>query len=110
MASKSTIIFSTTLSRAAANEKGPQCRLVLPKNASAKLPSRRTTVEATINGFPFRSSLERNSKGNHYLQVNEAMRKAADADIGDKVTMEITRVEDEPETRVPTDLRKSLST
>ena len=33
--------------------------LTLPKNASAKLPSRgMTTVEGTINGFPFRATLE----------------------------------------------------
>ena len=33
--------------------------LILPKNASAKLPSRgMTAIEGTINGFPFRATLE----------------------------------------------------
>ena len=34
-------------------------------------------VEGTINGFPFRASLEPNGKGSHCLTVNEAMRDAA---------------------------------
>jgi hypothetical protein len=66
-------------------------------------------VEGTINGFPFRASLEPNGKGSHCLTVNKAMRDAADADALDTVTVEITRAGDEPETRVPADLRKALA-
>ncbi|MGA7395537.1 MAG: DUF1905 domain-containing protein, partial [Terrimicrobiaceae bacterium] len=76
--------------------------LTLPKNTSAKLPSRdMTMVEATINGFPFRAALEPNGKGSHWLRVNKAMHDAAGADAGDTVTVEITRAGEEPETRVP---------
>jgi len=66
-------------------------------------------VEATINGFPFRAALEPDGKGSHGLKVNEALQDAAGAGAGDTVTMEITRVEDEPETRVPVDLCKALA-
>ena len=65
-------------------------------------------VEGTINAFPFRAALEPNGKGSHWLRVNKAMRDAAGADAGDTVTVEITRVGEEPETRVPMDLRKAL--
>jgi hypothetical protein len=109
---KSTIRFSAKLFRPQATEKiGSGTLLPLPKNASAKLPSRgMTMVEGTINGFPFRAALEPIGKGSHWLRVNKALHDAAGADAGDPVTVEITRAGEEPETRVPMDLRKALAT
>jgi hypothetical protein len=66
-------------------------------------------VEGTIHSLPFRAALEPDGKGSHWLRVSEAMRDAACADAVDAVTVEITRVGDEPEIRVPTDLRKALA-
>ena len=107
---KSTIRFSAKLFRPQANEKTGSWTLTLPKNASAKLPSRGVTmVEGTINGFPFRAALDPNGKGSHWLRVNKTMRDAAGADAADTVTVEITRAGEEPEIRVPTDLRKVLA-
>jgi hypothetical protein len=108
---KSTIRFSAKLFRPKATENiGSWTILTLPKNASAKLPSRgMTMVEGTINGFPFRAALEPNGKGSHWLRVNKAMHDAAGADAGDTVTVEITRAGEEPETRLPMDLRKALA-
>ena len=108
---KSTIRFSAKLFRPKATENiGSWTLLTLPKNASAKLPSRgMTIVEGTINGFPFRAALEPNGKGSHSLRVNKAMHDAACADAGDTVTVEITRAGEEPEARVPMDLRKTLA-
>jgi hypothetical protein len=106
---KSTIRFSAKLFRPKASEKG-SWTLTLPKNASAKLPSRGVTmVEGTINGFPFRATLEPNGKGSHWLRVNKTMHDGAGADPGDTVTVEIARPGEEPETRVPMDLRKALA-
>jgi hypothetical protein len=107
---QSTIRFSAKLFRPEANKKiGSWALLTLPKNASAKLPSRgMTMVEGTITSVPFRAALEPNGKGSHWLRVNKAMRDAVGADAGDMVTVEITRVGEEPETRVPMDLRKTL--
>ena len=108
---KSTIRFSAELVRPEATEKiGSWTVLTLPRNASAKLPSRgMTMVEGVINSLPFRASLEPNGKGSHWLRVNKAMHDAAGADAGDTVTVEITRAGEEPETRVPMDLRNSLA-
>jgi hypothetical protein len=108
---KSTIRFSAKLILPKATEKtGSWTLLILPKTASAKLPSRgMTTVEGTINGFPFRAALEPNGNGSHWLRVNKAMQGAAGADAGDTVMVEITRVGEEPEIRVPMDLRKALA-
>jgi len=107
---KSTIRFSAKLFRPKANEKTGSWTLTLPKNASAKLPSRgMTVVEGTINSFPFRAALEPNGKGSHWLRVHKTMRDAAGADAVDTVTVEITRAGEEPEIRVPMDLRKALA-
>jgi hypothetical protein len=108
---KSTIRFSAKLFRPKATEEiGSWTLLTLPKNASAKLPSRgMTMVEGTINGFPFRAALEPNGNGSHCLKVNKTMRVAAGADAADTVTVEIARAGEEPEIRVPTDLRKALA-
>jgi hypothetical protein len=107
---KSTICFRAKLFRPKANEKTESWTLTLPKNASAKLPSRgMTMVEGMMNSFPFRAALEPNGKGSHSLRINKAMRVAAGADALDTVTVEITRAGEEPEMRVPMDLRKALA-
>src|SRR5882762_8762830 len=108
---KSTIRFSARLLRPKATEKiGSWTFLTLPKKVSAKLPSRgMTMVEGTINAVPFRAALEPNGKGSHWLRVNKTMHDAAGADVGDTVTVEITRAGEEPEIRVPMDLRKALA-
>src|SRR6266567_8806810 len=60
----SKIRFRAKLLRPAATAKVGSCTfLTLPKDASAKLPSRgMTTVEGTINGFPFRARARRPKK------------------------------------------------
>jgi hypothetical protein len=107
----STILFSAKLFRAKATERaGSLAFLTLPKDAGGKLPSRgKTMVEGTMNGFPFRAALEPKAGGSHLLSVNKAVRDAAGADVGDSVTVEITRAGEEPETRMPLDLRKALA-
>lgn len=106
---KSTIRFSAKLLQPKANEKTGSWTLTLPKNASAKLPSRgRTMAEGTINSSPFRAALEPNGNGSHWLRVNKTMRDAAGVDA-DTVMVEITRAGEEPEVRVPIDLRKALA-
>jgi hypothetical protein len=106
---KSTICFSARLFMPKANQKTGSWTLILPKNASAKLPSRgRTMVEGTINSFPFRAALEPNAKGSHWLRVNKTMRDGAGADAVETVAVEIARAGEETEMRVPMDLRKAL--
>jgi hypothetical protein len=102
MTSSTTIRFTAKLL--------PGAILALPKTASAKLPSRGAPiVEGTINGFPFRRPLEPNGEGSHALKVNKAMQAAAGADVGEAVAVEITRIGDESEIRMPAELRKTLA-
>jgi hypothetical protein len=120
---KSTIRFNATLvpfkqvkptfanASASRRKAGSWTVLTFPKSASAKLPSRGSMmVEGTINCLPFRAALEPSGTGTtHDLKVSNAMREAVGATAGDMVTLEITRVGEEPETRMPMDLRKALA-
>jgi hypothetical protein len=106
---KSTICFSAKLLHPRANDKAGAWILTLPKTASAKLPSRGwTMVEGTINSFPFRAAIEAGGKGSLLLRVSKAMRDAAGVET-DTVAVEITRIGEEAEIRVPLDLRRALA-
>ncbi len=109
----STIRFSATLFRpAATNGSKPVAWtfLTLPKQASAKLPSRgMVSVEGTINDAAFQATLEPDGKGGHWLKVNRKMREAVGAEPGDVVTLKIVPAAEEPEPKVPADLRKALT-
>ncbi len=69
----SAIRFEATLPTIA-----PWIILRLPKEASAKLPSRgQTMVKRAINGVRFQTALEPDGKGSHWLKVEDGIRKAA---------------------------------
>jgi len=107
----SKIRFEAALLQPAATGKAASWTfLILPEDASAKLPTRsQTTVEGTINGHPFRATLEPDGQRSHWLKVSRKTREAAGADAGDVVTLEIMPVGKEPEPRVPADLRNALA-
>ena len=108
---KTSIRFKAKLFRPAEGEKSESWTfLILPKNSSAKLPSRGiTAIEGTINGFPFHATLEPDGQKSHWLKVNLKLSKSAGADAGDIVTLEIAPAGKETEPEVPTDLRKALA-
>jgi hypothetical protein len=107
----SKIRFQAKLFRPAETEKaGDWTFLVLPKKASAKLPSRsRTAVEGTINGISFSATLEPDGQKSHWLKVSKKLSEAAKAKPGDVVSLEIAPAAKEPEPKVPADLRKALA-
>ncbi len=84
--------------------------LVLPKAASAKLPARSmVSVEGTINGVAFQATLEPDGRGSHWLKVDRKLREAAGANAGEVVTLEMAPAKEEPDPKVPADLRKALA-
>jgi Bacteriocin-protection, YdeI or OmpD-Associated/Domain of unknown function (DUF1905) len=107
----SRIRFKAKLFRPAESEKGDSWTfLILPKTASAKLPSRgMTAIEGTINGFRFQAILEPDGQKSHWLRVDRKLRKAAGADMRDVVTLEIVPAATELEPAVPADLGKALA-
>src|SRR5437773_10517931 len=107
----SKIRFKAKLFRPAENGKaGSWSFLILPKNASAKVPSRgMTAIEGTINGFPVQATLEPDGQKSHWLKVDRKLGKSAGAEAGDIVTLEIAPAGKETEPEVPTDLREALA-
>ena len=106
----SKIRFKAKLLRPAESAKADSWTfLILPKTASAKLPSRgMTAVEGAINAYSFQAVLEPDGQKSHWLKVDRKLREAAGADAGDIVTLEIAPAAEEPEPTVPADLRKAL--
>jgi hypothetical protein len=111
MTTTTSIRFKAKLLRPAQSEKEAWAFLILPKTASAKLPSRgMTTIEGTIDGFPFQATLEPDGQKSHWLKVDRKLSKSAGADAGDIVTLEIAPAGKDTEPEVPTDLKKALAT
>lgn len=102
--------FETKLIRPAnPGDDEPWAFLVLPKSASEKLPRRgRTTVQGTLNGQPFQATLEPDGQKSHWLKVDKSLLDAAGAEPGDRVAVEVSPVEAEPEPAVPADLAEAL--
>jgi Bacteriocin-protection, YdeI or OmpD-Associated/Domain of unknown function (DUF1905) len=107
---KTKICFKAKLFRPAVREKGDWTFLILPKNASAKLPSRGVTaIEGTINGVRFQAVLQPDGQKSHWLRVDRKLSNAAGADAGDVVALEIAPAAKERESEVPADLREALA-
>lgn len=112
MASTDMIAFQTTLLRP---EKPGRVDgwafLILPKAESAKLPRRgRTTVDGTLNDYPFRATLEPDGQLSHWLKVSAVLCKAAKVQTGETVTVRMSAAHPEPEPDLPDDLKARLKT
>jgi hypothetical protein len=104
------IRFKAKLSRPATPKGADWTFLVLPAAASAKLPTRSmVTVEGSFAGQSFQATLEPDGQGSHWLKIEEGLREAAGVGAGDTVALEIAPVAQEPEPKVPDDLRKALA-
>lgn len=107
-----TIRFKATIQRPSEIEKGEAWTfLILPKSASAKLPSRAmTAIVGTINGCPFEAVLEPDGQKSHWLKIDRKLSETAKVGAGEVVTLEIAPTAGEPEPTMPADLRAALAT
>jgi hypothetical protein len=90
--------------------------LRLPKEASAKLPSRgMTMVSGTINGIPFKTLLEpdgqygHGKKPSHWFCPDKKLLDDANVTAGDIVQVSIEPTKEWIEPEVPDDLKKALA-
>ena len=105
-----TIRCKAKLARPASPKNASWTFLVLPKAASAKLPTRAmTSVEGTLDGVPFKATLEPDGQGSHWLKVPKALREAAGVEAGDTVALGIAPAAEQLESSVPADMRKALA-
>ena len=103
------IRFEARLQRPATPKGAPWRFLVLPKAASAKLPTRAMlTVEGMFNDQPFAATLEPDGQGSHWLKVPKALCEAAGVEAGDTVAVAMAPLEQQLESEVPKDLRDAL--
>lgn len=99
------ILFTTKLFKI-----GAWTILRLPKEASAKLPSRgQVMVQGTINGWHFQTPLEPDGNWSHWFRVSASLQKAARVNPGDTVTLAIEVVKEWPEPTVPADLQRAIA-
>jgi hypothetical protein len=105
----SKIRFSAKLQKPAEASKGESWTfLVLPKAASAQLPSRGLAlVEGTLNDAPFEAALDPDGQKSHWLKVSRKLSTAAGAAAGDTVLLEISHSDREP--TVPADFQSALA-
>jgi hypothetical protein len=83
--------------------------VILPKEASSKLPRRgRTTITGTLNGQEFEALLEPDGQKSHWLKVDRKLLNSADADFGDVAQFEIRAADQELEPKIPPDLGNAL--
>ncbi len=68
-----------------------------------------TSVEGTFNGLAVQATLEPDGQGGHWLKVDQTLREAAGAEVGDVISLEIAPVAQEPEPSVPAGLRQALA-
>jgi hypothetical protein len=104
------IRFEARLHRPANPRSATWSFLVLPADASARLPTRAmTTVHGRLGSTAFRATLEPDGHGSHWLKVPRALRESAGVQVGDTVAVELTPVAEVIEPRMPADLRKALA-
>jgi hypothetical protein len=108
-----TIRFTAPLFRPKASTDKPAWSfLILPKQATTRLPSRgMVSVRGTFNTLPFQATLEPDGRGGHWLKVDPKLSKRAHANTGDEISLEITPLtpDQEPEPKIPADFRNALA-
>jgi hypothetical protein len=81
----------------------------VPKEVSDQLGGRaRIKVQGRLNQLPFRGSTMPNGDGTHCLGFRKDQRAAAGVEIGDVVTVELGRDEEERLVEVPPELASAL--
>ena len=101
---------ATVLSPAQPGDALLQAFVLLPKEASEKLPRRgRTSVTGHINGVAFQATLEPDGQLSHWLKLSQPLLDAAGATIGAIANFNIAPVTQEPEPDLPADIQQALA-
>lgn len=110
MTATAPIAFRSRILRPATPKNATWTFLLLPKGASARLPTRGMTgIEGRLEGRSFKAVLEPDGKGSHWLKLTRALREAVGASVGDEVGLEIVPSARPAEPRLPADLRDALA-
>lgn len=81
----------------------------LPKEASDQLTSRgQIMAKGTINGAEFYTAMEPDGNWGHWLNLDETLRRAANAQAGETVSVTFEQTKAWPEPTIPADWAKAL--
>ena len=84
--------------------------LRLPQSASEQLQIRSmVSVAGTLAGEAFQTTLEPDGDGGHWLKLEPDVLATAAVTMGQAVVLDIAPVAQEPESKVPDDLRQALN-
>src|SRR5574342_943418 len=84
--------------------------LRLPEKASRQLPSRgQVAVQGAINGHEFRTVLEPDGRGGHWMRVDGDLQRGAGMGTGDTARLALDVAGDWPEPDIPEDLATALA-
>lgn len=98
--------------RRPADMKGDQswAFIILPKPESDKFPRRgRTSVQGTIDGHPFKATLEPDGQLSHWLKVPKSLLEAAGVVVESTVTLEVLPCAEELEPELPSEFHNLLN-
>jgi len=83
--------------------------LLLPKKASAQLPSRgQVAVTGIIDGHAFETVLEPDGRSGHWMKMDRELQRTTGIGAGDVATLDLEPTKDWPEPDVPADLAAAL--
>lgn len=83
--------------------------LPLPKDESAKLPSRgQISITGMLNGQEFQTVLEPDGRWGHWMRVTDELQRQSEVESGDTVTVEMTTNSVWPEPTLPKDFADAL--
>jgi hypothetical protein len=89
---------------------GAWTKLDIPFKVEDAFGSRgRVSVQGTINGFAFRTSVFPNGDGTHHMMVNKAMQQGAKAKPRDMVKLTLQRDQGAQTVEVPPDVKRALA-
>lgn len=82
----------------------------LPEAASTNLPSRgQVAIHGMIDGVEFKTVLEPDGNGGHWMRVASTLQQKAGISPGDSAMLDISVTKDWPEPNVPKDLGTALA-
>jgi hypothetical protein len=83
--------------------------LLLPKQASAQLPSRgQVAVTGVIDGHAFETVLEPDGRSGHWMKMDGDLQRTTGIGPGDVATLDVELIKEWPEPAVPSDLTAAL--
>lgn len=103
------IDFKARLLRPVEPDNADWAFLVLPKAASAGLPTRsQVSVRIEFNAHGFEATLQPDGQGSHWLKLDAVLLKASGASVGDQITVSMRALPQQPEPELPDDWARAL--